>query len=241
MTIEPAQNAKRLGERGSSIWAALTDDGSLRTWTSVSNDGIIATAGILEGFAGAGASDRTLLIAAVVATITGVLAAGGVEWAQVDAEREAQLRAAADEAASLAVQPETELEELVSYYEGKGLSPDLARTVAEQLNARDALAAQLETEHGITKVITRTDAIVTGVGASIAYLIGAAIPLLITIFAPVAIETWAIIAAVAVSLIVTSVVGARTGHMTLGRTVVRTLVVGLGTLLISYALGTLLF
>jgi hypothetical protein len=65
----------------------LTDEASLRSWTAVANDGIIATAGILEGFAGAGASDRALLIAATVATIAGMLAAGGAKWAEVDAER----------------------------------------------------------------------------------------------------------------------------------------------------------
>ena len=72
----------------------LTDEASLRSWTAVANDGIIATAGILEGFAGAGATDRALLIAATVATIAGMLAAGGAKWAEVDAEREAHLKAA---------------------------------------------------------------------------------------------------------------------------------------------------
>ena len=137
--------------------------------------------------------------------------------------------------------PEAELEELIAYYEAKGVSPELAQEVAEQVSAHDAIAAQLESEHGILEVITRTDAIVAGVGASIAYLIGAAIPLLITVFAPVAIEAWAIFAAVAVSLVVTSVVGARTGQMHVGRTVARTLAVGLGTLAISYGLGQLIF
>jgi VIT1/CCC1 family predicted Fe2+/Mn2+ transporter len=219
----------------------LTDEASLRSWTAVANDGIIATAGILEGFAGAGASDRALLIAATVATIAGMLAAGGAKWAEIDAERGAHLKAAADEAASLAAQPEAELDELIAYYEAKGLAPEVAQAVAEQLSARDALAAQLESEHGILEVITGTDAIVAGVGASIAYLLGAAIPLLITLFAPVAIEAWAIFAAVAVSLLVTSVVGARAGHMNVGRTVTRTLAVGLGTLAVSYALGQALF
>ena len=228
-------------ELRASIQAILTDEASLRSWTLVANDGIIATAGILEGFAGAGASDEALLVAATVATIAGLIAAGGAKWAEIDAEREAHLQAAADEAASLAARPDLELEELIAYWEAKGLSPELARAVAEQLNARDAVAAQLESEHGILKVVTRTDAIVAGVGASIAYLLGAAIPLLITVFAPVAIESWAIFVAVAVSLVVTSLVGARTGHMHVGRTVARTLAVGLGTLAVSYAVGQLLF
>src|SRR5262245_46688134 len=224
-----------------SIRAILTDEASLRQWTGIANDGIIATAGILEGFAGAGATDRAMLIAATVATIAGMLTAGGAQFAEVDAEREAQIEAASDEAAAVAARPDTEFEELVAYYEEKGLSPELARTVAEQLTAHDAIAAQLESEHGILEPITRTDAIVAGVGASIAYFFGAAIPLAITVFAPVAIEAWAIVVAVAVSLVVTSIVGARTGQMHLGRTIARTLVVGLGTLTISYALGRLLF
>ena len=243
MTTEPAdvESATPLRDRRAWIAAVLTDDASLRSWTGVANDGIIATAGILEGFAGAGASDQALLVAATVATIAGMLAAGGAKWAEIDAEREAHLKAAADEAASLATSPEEELQELIAYYVAKGLSPELAQTVAEQVGAHDAIAAQLESEHGILEVITTSDAIVAGVGASVAYLIGASIPLLITVLAPVAIEAWAIFAAVAVSLVVTSIVGARTGHMRVGRTLARTLAVGLGTLAVSYALGQLIF
>jgi VIT1/CCC1 family predicted Fe2+/Mn2+ transporter len=231
----PAQDLR------ASIQAVVTDEASLRSWTAVANDGIIATAGILEGFAGAGATDEALLVAATVATIAGLLAAGGAKWAEIDAEREAHLQAAADEAAALAAAPDAELEELIAYWTAKGLTPETARAVAEQLNAHDAIAAQLESEHGILAVITKTQAVVAGVGAAIAYLIGAAIPLLITVFAPVAIEAWAIVAAVSVSLVVTSVVGARTGHMHVGRTVARTLAVGLGTLAVSYAVGQLIF
>ena len=240
MPTTPAP-AQPVTARRRDLRAVVTDGATLRSWTAVANDGIIATAGILEGFAGAGANDRALIIAATVATITGVLASGGAKWAEVDAEREAHLQAAADEAASLAASPEDELAELIAYYEAKGLAPALARDVAEQLTAHDALAAQLESEHGILAPVTRTDALVAGAGASIAYLLGASIPLLITFFAPVAIEAWAIVVAVAASLVVTSIVGARTGNMHVGRTVARSLAVGLGTMAISYMLGQLIF
>jgi hypothetical protein len=66
--------------------AAVTDPNSLRPWSVVANDGIIGTAGILEGFAGAGASHATLLTAATSATIAGMLSAGGSEWAEAAAE-----------------------------------------------------------------------------------------------------------------------------------------------------------
>jgi VIT1/CCC1 family predicted Fe2+/Mn2+ transporter len=220
---------------------AVTDPESVRSWTQVANDGIIATAGILEGFAGAGASDRTLITAATTATIAGMLAVGGVEWAEAAAERDAQLVAAEEAAADIARQPGAEHAELVTYYETKGLTPQLARQVADQLMEHDAVDAQLESEHGILEITTRAETVRAGIGSAIAYLLGAAIPLLVTVAAPVALESSLILAAVLVSLIVTSAIGARTGHTNLSRTLVRTLIVGLGTLAISYLVGKLLF
>src|SRR5262245_65022794 len=131
------------------LCAAVTDPNSLRPWSVVANDGIIATAGIVQGFAGAGASHVTLVTAATSATIAGMLSAGGSEWAEAAAEREGHLSAAEEEAADLARQPDVEFTELVAYYEAKGLGPKLAHEVAGQLMARDALDAQLESEHGI--------------------------------------------------------------------------------------------
>jgi VIT1/CCC1 family predicted Fe2+/Mn2+ transporter len=221
--------------------AAVTDRESLRSWTQVANDGVIATAGILEGFAGAGASDRTLITAATTATIVGMLSVGGAEWAEAAAERDAQLAAADEEAADLVRQPDVERAELVDYYEAKGLTPQLARQVADQLMARDALDAQLESEHGILEIMSRGETVRAGIGSAIAYLLGAAVPLIITLVVPVAAESRLILAAVFVSLIVTSSIGARTGHMRLGRALARALTVGLGTLAVSYLVGSLIF
>jgi VIT1/CCC1 family predicted Fe2+/Mn2+ transporter len=220
---------------------ALADRESLRLWTLVANDGIIATAGILEGFAGAGASDRTLITAATTATVVGMLSVGGAEWAEAAAEREAQLAAADEEAAELARQPHVEHAEVVAYYEAKGLTPQLAGEVADQLMARDAIDAQLESEHGILEITSRAETVRAGIGSAIAYLLGAAIPLIVTAAVPVAIESSLILAAVFLSLIVTSGIGARTGHVNLWRTLARTLTVGLGTMAVSYLVGKLVF
>src|SRR5215475_9769441 len=205
-----AEPAARPGPLG---WlrAAVADRESLRSWTLIANDGIIATAGILEGFAGAGASNRTLITAATTATIVGSLSVGGAEWAEAAAEREAQLTVAAEEAADIARQPDVEHAEVVAYYEAKGLTPRLAREVADQLMARDAVDAQLESEHGILEVMSPAAPVRAGIGSGIAYLLGAAIPLVVTVALPVAVESWVILGAVFVSLIVTSCIGARTG------------------------------
>jgi VIT1/CCC1 family predicted Fe2+/Mn2+ transporter len=221
--------------------AAVADRESLRSWTQVANDGIIATAGILEGFAGAGASNHTLITAATTATLAGTLSIGGMEWAEAAAEREAQLTVAEEEAAEIARQPGVEHAKVVAYYEAKGLTPPLAREVADQLVARDAVDAQLESEHGILEVMSRAAPVRAGIGSGIAYLLGAAIPLLVTVAVPVAVESWLILGAVLVSLIVTSGIGARTGHTNLSRTIVRALTVGLGTMAVSYLVGKLVF
>jgi len=219
----------------------LTDGASLRSWTVDANDGIVATAGLLEGFAGAGADDAVLIIAATAATVAGAMSLGGAKWAEAAAEREAQLVVVAAEQAELAAHPDHEVAELAAYYEAKGLDAALARQVAEQLSARDALAAQLETEHGIGEVMSVWEPVWEGVGAGVAFLVGALIPLLITVFVPVRIESWAILGAVVVSLVLTSVVAARAGRQSVVRTLVRTLAVGVGTLAVSYVVGLAFF
>jgi VIT1/CCC1 family predicted Fe2+/Mn2+ transporter len=221
--------------------AAVADRESLRAWTQVANDGIIATAGILEGFAGAGASNQTLIKAATTATVAGMLTVGGAGWAEAAAEREAQLTAADEEAAEIRRQPHVEHAEVVAYYEAKGLTPQLAREVAEQLMAHDPVDAQLESEHGILEIMSRAETTRPGIGSAIAYLLGAAIPLIVTVVVPATVESSLILAAVFVSLIVTSGIGARTGHMNLPRTLARALTVGLGTMAVSYLAGNLIF
>jgi len=221
--------------------AWLEDGRDLRARIVDSNDGIIATAGLLEGFAGAGASDTVLIIAAAAATLAGCLSVAGATWAEESTDRDAQLRLIEDERAQLAASPEAELAELTEYWENKGLSPDVAARVADELTARDALAAQLEYEHGITEIPSAAASFRAGASAGIAYALGAMIPLLITLFVPVSIEAWAVLAAVIVSLTITSLVVSRTGHLPTTRVLVRTLVVGVGTMLISYLAGFFLF
>src|SRR5699024_4619214 len=117
-----------------------------RSWTIEANDGVIATAGLLFGFAGAGASSRVLVFTAAAATIAGALSVGGAAWAEAAAERDAQLLRAEQEMAALASDPQGEFEELTQHWRERGLSADVAEEVARQLTAHDALAAQLEWE-----------------------------------------------------------------------------------------------
>ena len=95
-------------------------------------------------------------------------------------------------------------------------------------------------KYGFTEPLPASYPIWFALGAGLAYMVGAAVPLLITYFAPVAIETRAILAAVVVSLALSSVVAARAGRMVSRRVLARTIIVGLLTLAVSYVAGELL-
>jgi VIT1/CCC1 family predicted Fe2+/Mn2+ transporter len=220
--------------------ARLRDAAAHRSWAIEANDGIIATAGLLLGFAGAGASNRLLVFTATAATIVGGLSVGGASWAEQAAERDAQLLYAKQERHDLATDPAGELEELARHWESKGLSRDVAEEVARQLNARDPLAAQLEWEYGIDQPVPANFPIFFGLGAGVAYVVGALVPLLITYLAPVATDSWAILAAVVITLALSSFVAARIGELVPHRMLARTLTVGVLTLSVSYVAGQLL-
>ena len=225
-------------------WADLRerfrDASAYRSWTIDANDGIIATAGLLFGFAGAGASNRVLIFTATAATIAGGLSVGGASWAEEAAERDAQLLYASREQEDLAADPSAEMNELTRHWESRGLSPETARQVARELSEHDPLAAQLEWEYSFQQPMPATFPIWFGLGAGLAYVIGALVPLLITYLAPVAVESWAILAAVLVTLVLSSFVAARAGQLLPRRMLARTLVVGALTMAVSYLAGEFL-
>lgn len=218
----------------------LRDASAHRSWTIDANDGITATAGLLLGFAGAGASSRVLLFTAAAATIAGGLSVGGASWAEQAAERDAQLLYARRESDDLATDPAAELEELTRHWEERGLTAETAREVAHQLHAHDALAAQLEWEYSFAEPVPATFPLWFGVGSGVAYMLGALVPLLIIYFAPVDVEPWAILTAVTITLWLSSIVSSRTGQLMRRRMLARTLVVGILTMAVSYVAGELL-
>lgn len=222
------------------VWGRIRAHVRDSAWAIDANDGIIATAGLLEGLGAAGASDRLLLFAATAATIAGGLSAGGAKWAEVAAQRESELELADQEAAALAAHPEDELARLAAHWEERGLAPGLAREVATQLSAKDALAAQLDAEHGLDEITPRMAPVYAGLGTLLAFMMGAAIPLLMTFLAPVAIEAWVIVIAVVLSLVITSLMAAGMGRISALRMLLRSLAVGLSTMGISYLVGRVL-
>lgn len=189
------------------------------------NDGIIATAGVIEGFAGAGWNGPPLVLAALCSMIAGGVALGGGRYAEEIAERDARLAVIAEERAALETSPEAELAELTALYQARGLSPELAADVARALTARDALAAHIEVEHRLALDDPPHAPIVIGTAAGLAYVLGALIPLLTVLLAPDELRAEAALVATVIALTLTSIALARMGVRSIRRSLLRTLAV----------------
>ena len=204
------------------------------------NDGIIATAGVIEGFIAAGAGTDALLAASIAATIAGAGSLGGVKYGEAAAERDAELTVIAEEQRDIATSPEAEVRELAVHFEEQGVTPDVAAEVARQISAHDALAAQLETEHGIRERTPATAPFVAAFGGAAAFLLGGALPIAIVLLTPPDLRAIATVAAVLISLTLTAIVTAQLGRSSVLRTVIRSIVVGALVLLLSVIAGSFL-
>lgn len=209
----------------------------LRAGVLGANDGIISTAGLVVGVAGA-TSDRTpLVIAGVAGLVAGALSMAGGEYVSVSTQRDTELAMLRKEQRELEETPEEELAELAGFYEAKGLTPDVAHQVAVQLTARNALAAHAEAELGIDP-----ESVVSPWQASLASLVsftlGALLPLLAIVLPGPATRLPVTVAAVTVALVVTGLVSARLGRAKVLPAVARNVGVGLLAMLLTYAVGS---
>lgn len=220
--------------------AAVLDRPTLRSLVVETNEGIIATAGVVEGFAGAGAQGVSLVVAALCAMIAGGIALASARYAEEAAEYDARLQIVAEERLQLQLSPDQELAELVALYEAKGLSPALARQVAAELTALDPLAAHVDAEHRLSLREVRWAPAIIATAAGISFALGSAIPLLSILLTP---DEWrgrVTFAAALVSLSITSVFLARMGVVRVRRALTRTVAVGAIAMLLSFAAGWLL-
>ena len=162
------------------------------------------------------------------------MAAG--EYVSVSTQRDSERAMLAMEAEELEKMPKTELRELAQIYEDKGLSPDIARKVAEQLTAHDALAAHAEAEFGIDKD-NLTNPWNAALASMVAFTLGALLPLLVITLTPQAVRMWATVVVVAVALGIAGFISARLGYSPWGRAVLRNVGGGLVAMGITYAVG----
>jgi VIT1/CCC1 family predicted Fe2+/Mn2+ transporter len=211
----------------------------LRAAVLGANDGIVSVAGLVVGVAGA-STDRTILLTAGLAGMAaGALSMGVGEYVSVSTQRDTE-RALLDlERRELAEEPAAELRELAAIYQAKGLTPELARQVAEQLTATDAFAAHAEAELGIDP-----QALVNpwpAAGASVAaFTLGALLPLAAIVLPGDSLRVPVTMVAVLLALALTGSLSARLGGAPRGPAVARVVGGGALAMAITYGIGTLI-
>ncbi|MGY5126277.1 VIT1/CCC1 transporter family protein [Streptomyces nigrescens] len=211
----------------------------LRAAVLGANDGIVSTAGLVVGVAGATDERGTLLTAGLAGLLAGSLSMAAGEYVSVSTQRDSEKAALAQEKRELATEPQAELIELTEMLEGKGLDVQLAREVAEQLTEHDALRAHAEVELGIDP-----DELTNpwhAAGASfLAFTAGALLPLLAMVLPPAADRLWITVGAVVVALGLCGWGSARLGFAPVGRAMVRNVGGGVVAMGVTYAAGSVL-
>jgi len=157
--------------------------GWLRAAVLGANDGIISIAGLVVGVAATGAASSAVLASGVAGIVAGAMSMAAGEYVSVRSQADTEHADIAKETRELADDPDIELHELTQIYVGRGLTPELARQVAEQLTAHDALGAHKRDELGITESL-RARPLQAALASAAAFSIGALLPLLAVWVAP---------------------------------------------------------
>ena len=157
--------------------------GWLRAAVLGANDGIISIAGLVVGVAASGADARTVLGSGIAGIVAGAMSMAAGEYVSVQSQADTETADIAKETRELAEEPEHELQELTHIYVKRGLSPELAAQVAQQLTAHDALGAHKRDELGITDALSARP-LQAAMASAAAFGIGAMLPIGSVLIAP---------------------------------------------------------
>lgn len=211
----------------------------LRAGVLGANDGIVSTAALVVGVAGATASVPALLIAGTAGLVGGATSMALGEYVSVSSQRDSERALIEKERRELRELPAEELAELTELYRARGLSAETARRVAEELTAHDALAAHLEVELGIDQH-DLVNPWLAALSSAISFTLGALLPLLAILLPPMEWRVPVTVATVLVALAITGSVAAQLGGAPRLRAAIRLVVGGALALTATWLIGTML-
>jgi VIT1/CCC1 family predicted Fe2+/Mn2+ transporter len=212
--------------------------GWLRAAVLGANDGIISTASLVLGVAAAQGTRSAVLIAGVAGLVAGAMSMAAGEYVSVHSQADTENADLERERIELQTDDKGERIELTGIYISRGLEPALAKQVADQLMAHDALGAHARDELGITEVLSARP-IQAAFASAASFAVGAALPLIVAALAP---QTGVIIAVSATTLVFLAVLGAlaaRTGGAALTPSVIRVTFWGALAMAITAGVGAL--
>lgn len=210
----------------------------LRAGVLGANDGIVSTAGIVVGVAGASVSRGTIGLAGLAGLVAGALSMAAGEYVSVSSQRDSERALIAKEKHELATMPAEELAELTEIYLGRGLSPDLAHQVAVQLTEHDALGAHLEAELNLDPD-NLSSPWAAAFASALSFTVGAVLPLLIMLLTPPSVRVPLTFAVVVAALALTGFASARLGQAAVPRAMARNVLGGALAMIITYGVGRL--
>jgi len=212
--------------------------GWLRAAVLGANDGIVSTASLVVGVAAAAAQKPEILLAGFAGLAAGALSMAAGEYVSVSSQSDTEKADLARETAELKAQPEVEREELAQIYAARGLDAELARQVADQLMAHDALGIHARDELGISDLTTARP-LQAAIASAATFTVGAALPLIAVLVSPLDVVVWTVSGAALVFLALLGVLGARAGGAPVGRAVARVTFWGALAMAVTAGVGAL--
>jgi len=200
------------------------------------NDGIVSVAGIVIGVAGAQQSQATLFLAGISGMFAGALSMGGGEFVSVSTQRDTQKTMTKLQHRNILNNYQGELENLTNHYQTEGLTPTLSKEVATQLMKNDALNVTLKSNFNIEQkhFFNPWNA---AISSFFSFILGSLLPLLSITFIPYPYKVPGTIGAVILALTCTGYASATLGNSNRFKGVLRNLLVGIGTMTITYLIG----
>jgi VIT1/CCC1 family predicted Fe2+/Mn2+ transporter len=212
--------------------------GWLRAAVLGANDGLVSTASLIVGVAAASSGKPEILVAGLAGLAAGAMSMAAGEYVSVSSQSDTENADLERERRELANDPAAELRELAEIYKGRGVDPDLARQMAEQLTASDALTAHARDELGITEAGAARPAQAALTSAA-TFAVGAALPLAMAVVTPVEHVIVGVSVASVLFLAVLGALSAWTGGAPLIRGTLRVGFWGIAAMAVTAAIGRL--
>jgi VIT1/CCC1 family predicted Fe2+/Mn2+ transporter len=212
--------------------------GWLRAAVLGANDGLLSTSSLILGVAAAEASRNSILLTGIAGLVAGAMSMAAGEYVSVSSQADAEAADLAREKRELAEHPGSEHRELTAIYVERGVAPELASKVAEQLMAKDALTAHARDELGISETVAARP-VQAAMSSAASFAIGAALPLTVVAVAPRTALSIAVAAASLVFLGVLGAAGARAGKAKILRPTIRVVVWGALAMATTAGIGAL--
>ena len=210
----------------------------LRAVVLGANDGIISISSLAVGVATASQSNQPVILATVAGLVAGALSMAAGEYVSVSSQTDTEKADIEREKEELRTMPEAELNLLAAIYEQRGLKKETAMQVAVELTEKDALAAHIRDELGITE-ISQAKPIQAAIASGSAFTAGGILPLLMSLFAPIEKMPYLLYGSTIIFLILLGYLSAKTGGSPIGKAILRVTIGGTLAMGISAGVGYL--